>query len=215
MNGMNTRQMVDTVAAIKADKTLAHFEFRNRNQWISGGENRSTIRDFYGAGQEDRVAHRALRVHERRTAGAARGQRRCEPGGVPAARPRRLRDDDLRAATRPRAASRSAACRPASRATSTCRACSTWIRRARGLPPRSRSRWTSTRTARPRSWRTWWRSPSSTRPVANTISPPGAAEPGPRTPRVRPARRALAGSVDTSSTPDPPPSILLRKTQSC
>ncbi len=53
MNGMNTRQMVDTVAAIKADRTLAHFEFRNRNQWISGGENRSTIRDFYGAGQED------------------------------------------------------------------------------------------------------------------------------------------------------------------
>jgi uncharacterized OsmC-like protein len=53
LNGMNTRQMIETVAAIKADKTLAQFEFRNRNQWISGGENRSTILDFYGAGQED------------------------------------------------------------------------------------------------------------------------------------------------------------------
>jgi uncharacterized OsmC-like protein len=41
------------VAALKADPALAHFEFRARNQWISGGENRSTIRDFFGAGVED------------------------------------------------------------------------------------------------------------------------------------------------------------------
>jgi uncharacterized OsmC-like protein len=32
---------------------LAKFQFRARNHWISGGENRSTIRDFYGAGKED------------------------------------------------------------------------------------------------------------------------------------------------------------------
>ena len=29
------------------------FQFRARNQWVSGGENRSRIQDFYGAGQED------------------------------------------------------------------------------------------------------------------------------------------------------------------
>ena len=43
----------DTIAALKADSSLARFQFRARNTWINGGENRSTIRDFYGAGQED------------------------------------------------------------------------------------------------------------------------------------------------------------------
>jgi hypothetical protein len=52
-NGLDTAQLVGTVDAIKADPTLAQFEFRNVNQWVSGGENRSTIKSFYGAGQED------------------------------------------------------------------------------------------------------------------------------------------------------------------
>ena len=52
-NGLDTAQLVGTVEAIKADPTLAQFEFRNVNQWVSGGENRSTIKSFYGAGQED------------------------------------------------------------------------------------------------------------------------------------------------------------------
>jgi uncharacterized OsmC-like protein len=52
-NGLNVEQMVQTVQALKANPSLAHFEFRAKNQWICGGENRSTIRDFYGAGQED------------------------------------------------------------------------------------------------------------------------------------------------------------------
>jgi hypothetical protein len=29
------------------------FKFRARNQWIGGGHNRTTIEEFYGAGQED------------------------------------------------------------------------------------------------------------------------------------------------------------------
>ena len=29
------------------------FEFRARNRWSSGGENRSKIKDFYGAKAED------------------------------------------------------------------------------------------------------------------------------------------------------------------
>ncbi|MBU1212793.1 MAG: OsmC family protein [Alphaproteobacteria bacterium] len=53
LNGLNVQAAVDTIAALKADKSLAKFQFRARNTWISGGENRSTIRDFYGAGQED------------------------------------------------------------------------------------------------------------------------------------------------------------------
>jgi uncharacterized OsmC-like protein len=54
MNGLSIQGVVDTVAAIKADKDLAKFQFRARNRWIDGGVNRSTIRDFYGAGGEDR-----------------------------------------------------------------------------------------------------------------------------------------------------------------
>jgi len=53
INGLNTQAMADTIAAVTADRTLARFEFRARNRWIAGGENRSTIRDFFGAGVED------------------------------------------------------------------------------------------------------------------------------------------------------------------
>ena len=53
INGLNVQAAVDTIAALKADKSLAKFQFRAHNKWINGGENRSTIRDFYGAGQED------------------------------------------------------------------------------------------------------------------------------------------------------------------
>jgi uncharacterized OsmC-like protein len=54
MNGLDVKAAFDTIDAIKADASLARFQFRARNSWISGGENRSTIRDFYGAGREDR-----------------------------------------------------------------------------------------------------------------------------------------------------------------
>lgn len=53
LNGLDADAASATIAAIKADKSLARFQFRARNKWISGGENHSTIRDFYGAGQED------------------------------------------------------------------------------------------------------------------------------------------------------------------
>lgn len=53
VNGLSTERMAATINALKADPALARFEFRARNRWISGGENRSTIKDFYGAGRED------------------------------------------------------------------------------------------------------------------------------------------------------------------
>ncbi len=53
MNGLDLEAMHATIAALRADPTLARFQFRARNTWIDGGENRSTIRDFYGAGRED------------------------------------------------------------------------------------------------------------------------------------------------------------------
>ncbi len=52
-NGLDLKQLHETVDAIKGDPSLAHFEFQNSNQWVSGGENRSTIEDFFGAGQWD------------------------------------------------------------------------------------------------------------------------------------------------------------------
>jgi uncharacterized OsmC-like protein len=53
INGLDVQKMTATAAALKANPALAQFEFRARNRWMSGGENRSTIRDFFGAGQED------------------------------------------------------------------------------------------------------------------------------------------------------------------
>ena len=53
LNGLNLEQMQQTVEALKSDATLARFEFRAQNRWIDGGQNRSTIQGFYGAGSED------------------------------------------------------------------------------------------------------------------------------------------------------------------
>lgn len=53
LNGLNLEALVGTVDAIQQTPALAQFEFRATNQWINGGENRSRIKEFYGAGQED------------------------------------------------------------------------------------------------------------------------------------------------------------------
>jgi len=52
-NGVDTDQLYGTLDAVKADPELATFRFRVRNRWIAGAHNRSTIRDFYAAKQED------------------------------------------------------------------------------------------------------------------------------------------------------------------
>jgi len=53
LNGLNTSQMFETIDALKTQPSLARFQFRASNTWINGGENRSTIKGFYGAGRED------------------------------------------------------------------------------------------------------------------------------------------------------------------
>ena len=52
-NGVDTEVMFGTLDAIKAQPELGTFHFRARNNWIGGAHNRTTIKDFYGAGQED------------------------------------------------------------------------------------------------------------------------------------------------------------------
>ena len=52
-NGLDLDALHQTVAALKDAPRLARFEFRASNRWIGGGENRSRIQGFYGAGVED------------------------------------------------------------------------------------------------------------------------------------------------------------------
>ena len=52
-NGVDTAQLYGTLDAIKSDPSIARFQFRARNRWIDGAHNRTMIRDFYAANQED------------------------------------------------------------------------------------------------------------------------------------------------------------------
>jgi len=61
-NGVNVDQIYSTIDAITAQPALGRFQFRATNRWLGGAHNRSTIRDFYGAGQEDRSRAAAFMV---------------------------------------------------------------------------------------------------------------------------------------------------------
>ena len=52
-NGVDTGVMFATLDAIKAQPELGTFHFRATNRWIGGAHNRTTIKDFYAAGQDD------------------------------------------------------------------------------------------------------------------------------------------------------------------
>ena len=52
-NGVNVDQLVETIEHIQADSSLAKFEFRAKNNWITGGHCVTSAKSFYGAGQED------------------------------------------------------------------------------------------------------------------------------------------------------------------
>ena len=52
-NGIDSEVLFGTLDAIKAQPSLGTFQFRARNRWIDGTHNRTTIKDFYAAGQED------------------------------------------------------------------------------------------------------------------------------------------------------------------
>lgn len=53
VNGVDIKRLYDTIQAVKENPSLGQFKFRSENEWIDCGHNRSTIKDFYGAGQED------------------------------------------------------------------------------------------------------------------------------------------------------------------
>jgi uncharacterized OsmC-like protein len=53
VNGVNVENLMQSIEAFKAQPALGKFKFRATNKWITGGHNRSRIKEFYGAGQED------------------------------------------------------------------------------------------------------------------------------------------------------------------
>jgi uncharacterized OsmC-like protein len=52
-NGVDTGPLFPTLDLLKEQPELAKFQFRARNHWVDGAHNRSMIKGFYGAGQED------------------------------------------------------------------------------------------------------------------------------------------------------------------
>jgi uncharacterized OsmC-like protein len=53
INGINIEQLFSTIDLIKQKPELAKFKFRATNAWLGGTHNRATVKDFFGAGQED------------------------------------------------------------------------------------------------------------------------------------------------------------------
>ena len=53
VNGIKVDQLFSTIDQVKENPEIAQFKFRAKNTWIDGTHNRATIKDFYGALQED------------------------------------------------------------------------------------------------------------------------------------------------------------------
>jgi uncharacterized OsmC-like protein len=53
VNGLDVDKAVATIEAIQSDPEIAEFQFRAKNNWITGGANRSTIKHFHGGKAED------------------------------------------------------------------------------------------------------------------------------------------------------------------
>jgi uncharacterized OsmC-like protein len=61
-NGVDTEQLFGTLDAVKAQPELAEFRWRVSNEWIDGAHNRSSIKDFHAACQEDTSREQAFTV---------------------------------------------------------------------------------------------------------------------------------------------------------
>ena len=56
-NGVDTPTLFATLNAVREMPAAAQFQFRALNEWVQGTHSRSTIRDYFGVGED--------RVHER------------------------------------------------------------------------------------------------------------------------------------------------------
>ncbi len=53
VNGVNVSRLSDTLNLIKENPEISKFQFRAANHWDKGMHNQATVKDFYGALQED------------------------------------------------------------------------------------------------------------------------------------------------------------------
>jgi uncharacterized OsmC-like protein len=53
VNGVNVENLLTSIYAFKEQPALGKFQFRATNKWVTGAHNRSRIKEFFGAGQED------------------------------------------------------------------------------------------------------------------------------------------------------------------
>jgi uncharacterized OsmC-like protein len=61
LNGVAVDKLFETINAVKNAPVIAKFKFRADNQWIKGGHNRTTIKNFYGK-QKDHVHDRPFEL---------------------------------------------------------------------------------------------------------------------------------------------------------
>jgi uncharacterized OsmC-like protein len=52
VNGVRVNELFGTIDAIKKAPVIAKFKFRAKNQWLDGGHNRTTVKNFYGTQQD-------------------------------------------------------------------------------------------------------------------------------------------------------------------
>ena len=52
VNGVNVDELFGTIDAVKKAPVIAKFKFRAENQWVDGGHNRTTLKNFYGIKQD-------------------------------------------------------------------------------------------------------------------------------------------------------------------
>ncbi|GAA4300670.1 OsmC family protein [Aestuariibaculum suncheonense] len=51
-NGVNVDQLVETIGAVQQNPELAKFEFKAKTNWIDGGHCVTSIKEYYGVGQD-------------------------------------------------------------------------------------------------------------------------------------------------------------------
>ena len=60
VNGVDVTALEDTIEAVKGNAEIAKFNFRATNKWLGGDKNRSTIKEFTGALEEQRSGVQAF-----------------------------------------------------------------------------------------------------------------------------------------------------------
>lgn len=63
VNGVDVGALKDVIQKIRQSPNLGKFQLRVHNEWLDGGRNRSTIKEFYGVGREDTTRNQPFVLH--------------------------------------------------------------------------------------------------------------------------------------------------------